>query len=61
MRDVGHEKMIGRDLLVAIAARHDETARNVYLPAGEWVHFHTNERFESAGDWFGPFPECRFL
>ena len=34
VRRIGHEKLIGRDLLVGIVARHGEYARDVYLPAG---------------------------
>lgn len=57
VREIGHEKMLGHDLLVAIVAGHDEIERYVYLPAGNWINYHTNELFQSQGDWFGPFPE----
>jgi alpha-glucosidase len=56
VREMGHEKMIGRDLLAAIVAAYDEKERQVYLPAGDWINYHTNEWFHSSGEWFGPFP-----
>ena len=46
VRRMGHEKLIGRDLLVAVVARHGEYERDVYLPAGRWVNYHTNEWHE---------------
>lgn len=57
VQDIGHEKLIGRDLLVAIVARHGEHARNVYLPAGRWVDYHTNESINSSGKWVNDYPE----
>ncbi len=56
VRGIGHEKLIGRDLLVAVVAKHGEYARNVYLPKGSWVNYHTRERFESSGQWVDNFP-----
>lgn len=55
VRELGHEKLLGRDLLVAIVAGYGEKERQVYLPAGEWVNYYNNEVFTSKGDWFGPF------
>jgi alpha-glucosidase len=49
VRTMGHEKLVGRDLLVAVVARHGEYERNVYLPAGRWANFHTGEWVTSAG------------
>lgn len=49
LRQAGHEKMIGRDILVAIVAGHGEYMRNVYLPKGTWVNYHSNEWFVSGG------------
>lgn len=49
VRTLGHEKLIGRDLLTAVVARHGEYERDVYLPAGTWVDYHTNEWFHSTG------------
>jgi alpha-glucosidase len=46
---VGHQKMIGRDIMVGIVARHGEYERDLYLPAGRWVNYHSNEWIESAG------------
>lgn len=59
VRNMGHEKMIGRDLLAAIVAKHGETDRDVYLPAGTWVDFYTNKRTNSAGHWITDIPVYR--
>jgi len=56
VREMGDEKLLGRDLLVAVVARAGEKERRVYLPAGEWVNYHTNEWQVSSGEWFGPLP-----
>jgi alpha-glucosidase (family GH31 glycosyl hydrolase) len=50
VRGMGHQKMIGRALMVGVVARHGEYARDVYLPAGRWADYHTNEWLESAGE-----------
>lgn len=50
LRGLGHEKMIGRDLLVGIVARHGEYERDVYLPAGRWANYHSNEWVQSSGE-----------
>ncbi|RJQ50868.1 MAG: DUF5110 domain-containing protein [Desulfobacteraceae bacterium] len=49
IRRMGHEKLIGKDLLVGILARHGEYERDVYLPAGRWVNYHTHEWVSSNG------------
>ena len=53
-REMGDEKLIGRDLLVAAVARRGEKERRVYLPAGEWVNYFSSEWVSSSGEWFGP-------
>ncbi len=57
--EIGHEKMIGKDVLVGIVASHGEYKRNVYLPAGTWVNYHSNERVHSAGQWLEDVPVYR--
>ena len=59
VRNMGHEKMIGRDLLAAIVAKHGETERDVYLPEGTWINWHTNRRINSEGVWIPDIPEYR--
>lgn len=59
VREMGHQKMLGRDLMVATVAGENERARNVYLPAGEWVDIHTNERIISTGEWVEGVPLWR--
>ena len=56
VRRLGHEKLIGRDLLVGVVAKHGEYARNVYLPKGRWVNYHTRDWFDSSGQWVNNFP-----
>ncbi len=57
VREMGHEKLLGRDLLVAVVAGDDEYQREVYLPAGRWVDYHSGEWYDSSGEWFGPLLE----
>ncbi|MEO5373455.1 MAG: DUF5110 domain-containing protein [Alphaproteobacteria bacterium] len=57
VRNIGHEKMVGKDLLVGVVASHGEYQRDVYLPQGAWVNWHTNEWFPgSSGRWIRNFP-----
>jgi len=56
VRGVGHEKLIGKDLLVAIVASHGEYARKVYLPQGRWANYHTRDWFTSDGIWIDGVP-----
>ena len=59
LRGVGHEKMIGRDLLVGIVARHGEYERDLYLPAGRWANYHSREWVQSTGQWVRNVPVFR--
>jgi alpha-glucosidase len=59
VRTMGHEKLIGRDLLAGIVAGHDEFKRDMYLPAGDWVSFDTHEWFHSTGQTFSGLPAYR--
>nr|BAD34980.1 6-alpha-glucosyltransferase [Arthrobacter globiformis] len=59
VREMGHQKMLGRDLLIAIVAGEGERERDVYLPAGEWIDIHTNERIQSTGQWIDNVPLWR--
>ncbi|WP_049572155.1 TIM-barrel domain-containing protein [Nonomuraea sp. SBT364] len=52
VREIGHEKLIGRDLLVGVVAGEGERQRDIYLPAGTWFDYHTGEKLTSAGQWF---------
>ncbi len=56
VRNIGHEKLIGRDLLVAMVAKHGESMHNIYLPKGRWADYHTNEWFDSTGTWIRDYP-----
>lgn len=55
VREMGGEKLLGRDLLVVPVAAHGAGEKPVYLPAGEWVAYHSDEWLSSSGEWFGPF------
>jgi alpha-glucosidase len=59
VRGIGHEKMIGRDLLVGLVARHGEYERDMYLPAGRWANYHTNEWVKSRGETVANVPVYR--
>lgn len=48
VRDVDDEYLFGRDLLVAPVTQAGQTARQVYLPAGDWYDWHTGELIEGA-------------
>ncbi|SNS35857.1 alpha-glucosidase [Geodermatophilus pulveris] len=56
---IGHQKLIGTDLMVAVVAGHGEYARSVYLPAGRWYDFWSGAAVESAGQWVTFVPEYR--
>jgi alpha-glucosidase (family GH31 glycosyl hydrolase) len=54
LRDMGEEKMLGTQLLVAVETSAGKFATMVYLPAGIWVNYHTGEWIESRGELTGP-------
>lgn len=56
---VGHQKMIGREIMVGVVARHGEYARDLYLPAGRWANYHSNEWIESEGQKVAALPVYR--
>jgi alpha-glucosidase len=43
VRDLDDEYLFGPDLLVAPVVAAGQTARQVYLPAGDWYDWHTDE------------------
>jgi len=56
VRGMAAEKLLGRDLLIAAVAAYGQTTRDVYLPAGKWINYHTNEWVESRGEWLRGLP-----
>jgi alpha-glucosidase len=56
VRNIGNQKLIGKDIMVAIVAKHGEYERDVYLPQGKWINYHTNQWLSSSGDWLKSFP-----
>lgn len=59
VREMGHEKMIGKDLLVGVVAGAGERSRNMYLPAGTWWDYHTGQKIVSTGQWVNNVPLYR--
>ncbi|HXQ20491.1 MAG TPA: TIM-barrel domain-containing protein [Candidatus Acidoferrales bacterium] len=51
LQQMGDEKLLGRDLLVATSSTAGQTARDVYLPRGTWINYHTNAWVDSGGAW----------
>jgi alpha-glucosidase len=43
VRDIDDQYLLGPDLLVAPVTAAGQTARQVYLPAGEWYDWHTDQ------------------
>jgi alpha-glucosidase (family GH31 glycosyl hydrolase) len=63
VRELGSEKLIGKDLLVACVTEPGPPApdpgasvRDVYLPAGDWVDDRTGQWFHSAGQSYAAQP-----
>lgn len=56
VREISDEKLLGRDVLVASSTVYGQTRRDVYLPAGQWINYHTNEWLDSAGQTFNHIP-----
>ncbi len=59
VREMGHQKMIGKDIIVGVVAAEGERQRNMYLPAGEWVDYHSNDVISSTGQWINDVPLYR--
>jgi alpha-glucosidase len=56
VRDLDDEYLLGPDLLVAPVVEPGTTARQVYLPAGEWYDWHTDERLPGQSFVVAPTP-----
>lgn len=56
VREMAHQKMIGKDLLVGVVAGAGERKRNMYLPAGTWFDYRTNQKTVSTGQWVNDVP-----
>ncbi len=56
LRQMGDQKLLGRDLLIATVAQHGDYQRDVYLPKGAWVNYHTHDWFISSGETVEAFP-----
>jgi alpha-glucosidase (family GH31 glycosyl hydrolase) len=55
-RQLGDHKLLGESLLVRTVTEAGITAVPVYLPAGQWVDFHTGEWINSTGQWLEDVP-----
>jgi len=56
LRGMGNQKLIGPDLMVGIVANARQQERRLYLPRGQWIHYHTNTWIDSQGQWTDPIP-----
>jgi alpha-glucosidase (family GH31 glycosyl hydrolase) len=56
VRQIADEKMIGAVLLAAASANLSEDSRSVYLPAGDWIDYHTLSWYHSRGETIANFP-----
>jgi len=52
VRSLGSQKMIGPDLMMAAVTSNTSATVQVYLPAGGWYNYYTNDYFDSRGEWF---------
>lgn len=43
LRTVGHQKMVGPNLMVGVVANHGEYQRDIILPRTGWYNYHTNQ------------------
>jgi alpha-glucosidase len=59
VRRISDEKLLGRDILAAVVSSPGATQRDVYLPAGDWINYHTNERVHSTGQTLAAQPVYR--
>ncbi len=59
LRQMGNQKLIGKNILVGVVAKHGEYERDIYLPAGEWINYHSNKTFNSSGEWIKNIPVYR--
>ena len=46
--EIPHSYLLGNDLLVAVVITNLATTRTVYLPAGDWYDFFTQQRFSGG-------------
>jgi len=56
VRRMADEKLLGLDLLAATVSAYHQAARDVYLPEGTWIDFHTNACRRSTGEWLRDVP-----
>ncbi len=59
VRDLDDQYLFGNDLLVAPVMQAGTTARQVYLPAGTWFDWHTDEKFGGEQFLIAPTPMDR--
>ncbi|CAA9499833.1 MAG: GH31 [uncultured Solirubrobacteraceae bacterium] len=59
VRELDDEYLLGPDLLVAPVTEPGQTARQVYLPAGDWHDWHTGEQLAGAAHVLAPTPMDR--
>jgi alpha-glucosidase len=56
VRNMGNQKLIGKDIMVGAVTKYGEYERDIYLPKGQWINYHTNQSLTSSGEWIKSFP-----
>lgn len=60
VREMGDQKMIGKDLMVKTASASGVTSTDVYLPAGNWFNYRSNTFHESLGQYVNSVPTMEY-
>ncbi len=51
IRALGEVKMVGRDLVASAVTQHDTRDWRIFLPAGWWINYHTDQWHRSRSHW----------
>ena len=57
-RQMGAQKLIGRDIIVGASSTEGQRSRDVYLPRYEWYNYYTNEYLQTPGHWERNVPQA---
>ena len=59
VREMGNQKMVGRDMMMGVVTSYNTTQRNMYLPSGSWIDYYTNQWHHSTGQTINNVPVYR--